>query len=307
MPKHNQNPLIDLFGEAQRALPYREIQRDGDREPLRIGKPAASMRTLVIAETPLPSAAVGRLVPNMAAETMTLGAAIVAASRAAAAGANLVILPPHAEPAFVDRETGIMGTYAFPSEFVSVDPAAFSEIDDDEDTPETERPVSIAEISRDGRQFGVRFKIGHTEQKARGGQQVADEVLQAIISGVAQVADKVLLQAILAGTPGAFSLATAAAAGVKAASLRALIGSDATGAEFRNDGTLTAAGITGEFTPTIEETIIGEFARAAIVVGPEMTLTAERLDAAGSLTVQAWVNIAAAVPDISKFWTIEAA
>jgi hypothetical protein len=307
------NPLLALIAEAQRAMPYTERARPGDLEPLRIAKRAAAARTLVLKSTPLPTLfnAEGRMMgkptANLAGETMTLGAAIVQASRTAQAGANLIVLEERPEPQFVDPQTGAMSMYEFPGEFVSVDPAPFAEVEDDEDTPETERPIHVAEIARDGRQFGVRFKVNRAEQKRRGEQQVADEMLLAIVSGVAQAADLALLEAIKAVTPAAFTLGAAAAAGVRVGDLHALVGTGAAGAEFRADGQLVAAGIRAELTPGIAETIVGDFNRAALVVGPELTIMADRMNTRGDVTVQAWLNIDAAVPDRSKFWTVAGA
>lgn len=311
-PREHTNPLLAVFAEAARAMPFTERARPGDAEPLRITKRAAAARTLLLKSTPLPTLfnAEGRMVgtpaANLAGETLTLGAAIVLASRTAQAGANLIVLDERPVPQFVDPQTGAISAYEFPGEFVSIDPAPFAEVADDADTPETARPLHLAEIKREGRQFGVRFKVNRAEQKARGEQQVADEVLGAIISGVAQVADLVLLQAIKAATPAAFSLAAAAAAGVRVGDLRALVGTAANGATFRADGQLVAAGIPAELTPAIAETIVGAFDRAALVVGPELTILADRLNARGDLNVQAWLNIDAAVPDVGKFWTVGA-
>lgn len=307
-PHPTQNPLLPVFAEAARAMPYTERARPGDMDPLRISKRAASARTLVLQSTPLPSIfdREGRTIrepaANMAGQTIMLGAAIVNASRTVQAGAN-VIVHEHEMPVKVGNDIALA---SFPVHFVTVDPAVFAEVSDDADTPETDRPVYVAEVVRGGRSLGVRFKVTRREAKDRGENQVADEVLAAIIAGVAQAADKVLLDAILAANPEAFTLAKAAASGLRIADIRAMVGTAAAGAEFRADGQLVAAGVPAELTPGIAATVVGAFDRAAVVLGPEMTIIADRLNVRGDLSVQAWLNIDAAVPDVSKFWTVEA-
>lgn len=316
------NPLVPIFAEASRAMPYVERDRPGDREPLRINKHAAAVRTLVLKSTPMPALfdREGRMVRqpagNLAGQTMMLGAAIVNASRTAQAGANIIVME-HIEPQIIESgsDSKNMVFMSSPTHFVTVDPATFAEVADDSDTPETDPPVHVAQVVRDGRSFGVRFKVTRAQQKERGEQLVADELLAAIISGVAQTADLVLLEAIKAATPAAFTLGAAAAAGVRFTDLRALVGTDGAGAHVSASGNLVAwpfninvqtGGIAAELTPGIAETIVGAFDHAAVVLGPEMTVIAERLNARGDLMVQGWLNIDAAVPDVSKFWTVGA-
>lgn len=308
----NINPIADVLQEATRALPYHATKRAGYDEPAYIKKPAASLRTLVLTKATLPKLNDrGQLVrnpkANMAGEVIPCSTAIANASRVSAAGASMVFLPEHADPVIVETGSNskIMATAAHPRQFVTVDPAGFAEIADDMEVPTTARPILMAPIDPDSlRQFSVRMKVNHKEQIDRGGQQVADEILASIVAGISQTVDKVFIEAVLATTPATFTLAAAAAKGAKVESLRALVGTAGAGAAFRADGQLIAAGIPAELTATTASTLVGWFERGAVVIGPDVSILAERLNVNGDLTVTAWFSLAAAIPDGDSFWTV---
>ena len=306
------NPLLAVIAEAQRAMPYIERDRPGDQEPLRINKRAASLRNLMLVDTPVRVDRNGRVMVgsngNSAGQTITISDAIFQNSRFAQAGGNLVFLADHAQPQIIETfsDTKLMGTYTFPKSFVVVDPAALAEIDDDTDQAVSDLPMVLSEINRDNqRSFGVTFKLTRAQQKARGEQQTADELMCAIVTGLARVVDKLAVEAILANTPAAFSLASAATAGLRIGDLRGLVGTDGTGATFRADGQLVVAGgIEAELTPVTDQTIVGAFDRAAALIGTDMAILCNRLNKNGDVTVSAWLSVDAVCPDAGKFWTV---
>ncbi len=150
--------------------------------------------------------------------------------------------------------------------------------------------------------------------EVRGEEQTAAEVLTAIFTGLSRVVDKLALQAILANNPEQFSLAKAAAAGVRYKDLRGLIGTDGHGAFCGADNELKilpfnltgwqAGGIPAELTPVMTQTVVGEFSRAQAIIGPDMTILVNRLNTRGDVTISAWLSVDAVAPDAGRFWTV---
>lgn len=305
------NPLIDLFTEAQRAMPDVLVGKDNDNQRY-IKRKAASLRTLVLNKSTMPvlngtGQLIGAAHANIAGQTIPCSTAIAKGSRVAEAGASLIYLPDHFTPQFIGKELVAMKTREFPRHFVDVDAATFAEIPDDEEVATSDRPFNLAPINLDDlRQFSVRFKVNHKEQVDRGGEQVANEILAGIMAGISRTVDAVYLGTVLAATPEAFALSKAAAKGAKVQNLRGLVGTDGAGAEFRADGQLVVAGIQAELTAAMEATVIGWFERGAVVMGPDLSILAERLNANGDLDVTAWFSLMAVVPDAGKFWTVSA-
>lgn len=305
-PSTPQNPLLSAIQEAQGAMPYVARHTPGIDEPQYLPKKAASLRTLMLSSTSVRVDRAGKIIvgstANMAGETITIEKAIFQGSRFAQAGGTLVFLPEHAQPV----ETGLTGMVAMRNEPVSfsvVNPADLELVADDDDATDSTLPVFVSTIDRTGQKsYGVSFKLSRADQKARGEQTTADEMLASIVAGLSKVVDSLAMQAILATTPANFSLAAAAAAGVRFGELRALVGTDATAAEIRTDGHLTAAGIEAELTDTMTETVIGDFSKAAAVIGPDLQILVSRLNKNGDVTVTAWLSADAVCPAAGRFW-----
>jgi hypothetical protein len=117
----------------------------------------------------------------------------------------------------------------------------------------------------------------------------------------------VLLSAIAATTPANFSLALAAAQGLKWGELRAIVGTSANGATVSQDGHLRAGGVPAELTADTASTIIGAFSRAGVAIGESVEVYFERIDSSGLLAVTAWASMLPLVPDASKFWLVPGA
>jgi len=234
-----------------------------------------------------------------------LSDAVLAGSRAAAAGARLVLIPAAAEPItagngevyFTKRET----------RFDVIDAADFAVVTDAADVTTSDLPVHRALVDLETMPaLGFRVDLSRRDQKAYADGQLADTALASIALGLARAADQVLLAAIVASTPSAFTLAKAATAGFEFSELRALVGTAGTGAAVGQDGTLRAAGVMAELTPDAAATVVGSWSRAAIAVHEEITLTAERIDVNGGLTLTCWTNIQALLPLPGAFWTLGA-
>lgn len=310
------NPLLALIDQAQRAMPYHARYTPGIEEPSLVPKKAAALRTLVLNKTSVRVDRSGQIIVgnagNMAGETITIDKAIFKGSRFAQAGGTLVFLPEHAAPedtgtAIAHQEvTGnamVQAMRAEPVSFAVVNPAEFELVGDDDDAPAGTLPVFVADFSRaDQKSYGVSFRLTRAQRLARGEQTTADELLASVVAGLSKVVDRLALQAILATTPTSFSLSAAAAAGVRFAELKAMVGSDATAAAILDDGRLTAHGITAELTDVMTETVIGDFSKAAAVIGPDLQILVSRLNKNGDVSVTAWLSVDALCPAAGKFW-----
>lgn len=301
--------VLEAITEAQRSQAAVPVIPHGFTEPTGfIGRPAASLRTLVLKDTAMTFGKDGQVKVghglNSAGETRSVADAIFQQSRFVQAGGNLEFWP-HIEPQLINTGSTerTMGLVVQPRFFSVVNPATLSQIDDDADVTVSGAPLFLADITRSGQKsYGVAFKLTRRQMKERGDEQTAAELLTGIYSGVARIVDELALAAILANNPETFTLAKAAAAGVRVADLRSLVGTAGTGASFRADGQLVAAGIEGELTPVTDKTVIGQFDRALAVVGSDMFVQSNRLNVNGDVTVTAWLSVDAVAPDAGRFW-----
>lgn len=305
------NPLTEMIAEAQRAQHHQDFKRDGFDDPIRIRKPAASLRTLSLKNSFMP-ALIGQdgttltaaPIANLAGEKIPMSAAIIANSRVAKAGAHIIIRPDQTRAIAMGQRGGV-AIASQAGHFVTVEAAPFDTVPDEADVPVSLIPVSRAKLDWEtAPSIGVRFHLNHKTQKDIGNDQYAAELMAAITIGLANAADKLLLAAINATTPAAFTIGAAAGQGIATHELRGLIGTAGTGAAFRNDGTLTAAGVSGELTNAMQNTLVGAFNRAAIAIHEDVSVLAERTSAAGALDVTCWCSMIALVPDAQKFWSV---
>ena len=304
------NQIADLLQEASNASPVIIRERGHGIEPQFIPSKAASLRNLLLTTTALPvingpdsrfTAPQG----NLSGHSTKLDTAIIRSSRVAAAGANIIVRPVPSR-AYATGLTGGVSLYEQDTYFVTVAPAEFARVADGEAVEVTPVPASRAHIKWDEAiKLAVRFNVPRSVPRTYGQQHVANEILTAIPLGIARAADNLLLTAINAAEPSAFSVASAAAQGLKAAELRALIGTNGTGAQFRADGQLIAAGVAGEMTADMAGTVVGAFDRAAVAIHDEIRILAERLDSNGNMAVTCWVDMIPLLPDTAKFWVVE--
>lgn len=303
------NQITELLQEAANASPVMIRERGNGLEPQFIDQPAASLRKLTLTTAPLPviNNKDGRYTAptgNMSGTSTKLDTAIIRASRVAAAGASIIVRPVPAR-AYATGLTGGVSTYEQDTYFVTVAPAVLANVADGEAVAVTPVPASRAQIKWDEAiKKAVRFTVPRSVMRTYGQDHVANEIMTAIPLGIARAADNLLLTAINAATPSAFSVASAAAQGLNAGELRALIGTNGTGAQFRADGQLIAAGIAAEMTADMAGTVVGAFDRAAIAIHDEIRVLGERLDGYGNLTVTCWVDMIPLLPDPAKFWSV---
>ncbi|NRO99213.1 hypothetical protein GWC77_25290 [Paraburkholderia sp. NMBU_R16] len=309
------NPLTSLMEAAERALGYRDYGSADNprREPF----PAASRVMIDLSQF----VADGNPSPNVygvqnrpAGETLTLDprAVIEQHSVVAQAGTRIIIAHPRDRAIAIgggEKTDGLLGFYEDPQLVRNVEPAQFATLADASDATVSSLPFRDQLFTWPSVPTAA-FRVTVTRDQNRqvgGGDDLRDALLRSVLMGLGLYADKLLLTAIAAATPAAFTFGAAAAKFLKVDDLRAVIGTTGTGAGYRGDGAFVAnPGIPGEISEATAGTYIGAFSSAAVAVWPELTVQARRLSTAGDLEVTCLVNAQAVLPDAGKFWTVAA-
>lgn len=303
-------PLAQLIDTASRQLGYADHIPAGYTEPTaRIRKLAGtngtiSLRSLLPEVTGTPARPSMAATMRPAGEAMTLGQAVLANSRVAMAGAHVILLP---EPRLIDGTAPALAEV--PSGLRIIRPAPFAEVI--ETLGEGEIPAStLADIITEGavdrammKQIGVRIPLPRSAMKDVGEAQLTAEVLASIALGVGSAIDRLLLSALVAATPAAFTPAAAATKGIRWQELMALVGTSGAGAAA-DRGDLFVAGVPAEITPDMAATIVAAYDRFAVIVSPEIDLLVTRVDAAGSVTLTGWFDAQTIIPDAGFAWAV---
>lgn len=305
--------LAALLSDAKLAQPHVAHVPAGLAEPTAfIPKPAAVSSVLGLDADSLPAliekdGAIART-PFAApgAQTLRLDAAIAHASRVAQAGAAIIIRREPDSAAATGR-TGEIILQRVPGSFDVIEPATFSAVADDADVAVSPAPRYSAAIDFSAVESrAVCIEVPRSMQRSVGRELLGAELLTAVALGLARVADSVLLEALAGATLADFSLAAAAASGVRFDELRALIGTTGTGAAVDAAGKLRAAGIPAELTADTASTYAGAFDRAAVAFHADIPLHVERRDAAGNLALTCYVTAQALLPAPGFFWNVSA-
>ena len=264
-----------------------------------------------------------------AGETQTLRGAVMEAARTVQAGARLLELPPQEVEAPRPGEPILREAIG---RFEVISPASFAPVelsptadplvthadfagDADEGTvPDSPLPWAGADLDRGALvQRAFRVSVPRSTLRERGEDDIAAQLMLSISHGLAQAVDAEILGAILASEPAGFWFGSAAAKGLRAGSLRALVGRDGNGvsdtaleAYAPADSLKVFGWVPAEFSPAIEPTLIGDYSRVACWVQPEIDVLAER-GVDGALIVTCWADFAAALPDAGYFWRAEPA
>lgn len=299
--------------DAYAASPVRPHQPAGFNEPIRY-TPVLTIRSLTasLAGDGMPNLfdKDGKLkrVPNAAPSTgaVKMQAVVIANSRAAMAGAAVVILPEAAILRPVGQN-GVIGTERIPGFFRNVNPAAWVTVADGDTLPESAFPIETANINIDDGvvkavrlKFTRRQRLNYVEQEG-----LINQLVASITLGLARAADEVLFSELGSRSLAPFAIAEAAAQGLSFGELRAIVGTNANGAVIDSAGALRAGGIPAELTAETAETFVGDFSRAAVAIRDDVIIRAERTGLAGEMTLYAWASMQPLIPDDSKFWVIE--
>lgn len=298
--------------DAKIAQPIRAHIAPGFQEPTTYSR-QSTIRGLVapLKTSKLPPlfAASGKLrrVPgaHLAAETVYLSDAIAANSRAAEAGAVVIVREAPTDAVALGNGASDVALLSVPAEFRVVKAASFATVADDaEVSASPEMPVTVAEIDWSlSIAKAVRFEVPRSVSRRVAPDLLQAEFVAALALGVARAVDEVACSAILDTTPAAFTLAQVASEDLRFAELSALVGREGAGASATQDGKLRVAGVAAELTADMDETIVGAWNRAAIVIGDEIAIHFDKTKKNGQLSVTAWVNMMAVVAEPAKFWT----
>ncbi|MXK57953.1 hypothetical protein GRT41_15845 [Burkholderia pseudomallei] len=308
------NPVAQAAEVAMRAMGFHEHFTPGIDEPKRIPTPAVGSGGMSLDRAlSLAGAADGVYGLNMvpAGETNDLDprSVIEANSRVVTAGARLIIAHKKPRPIY-DPQSGNNhpGFYEETALVRHVDPAAFATVVDGADAALSPFPIhdaSFAWGSTPHQAFHV--KSTRAQHRAVGGAELNDAFMVAILRGLGELADQLLLNAILAATPAAFTFGAAAARHAKYDELRALVGTAGTGAGIAGDGSFRAGGVFAELTAATDKTVVGLFNRAAIAFRPELSVHVKRLNVVGDTELTVFANAQAVVPNpAGDFWTVNA-
>jgi hypothetical protein len=242
---------------------------------------------------------------SLAGKSVRFDSALIAASLVAQAGAAIVVMPDPVEP-LATGTGGVVALHRKPTGFAIADPAKMSTVADDADTPVSAAPIHRAAISLDNAiTKGFRLELPRSEVKAAGDREEFEALLLAsLVLGVARACDDVLLDAIAASAPAEFTLAAAAAQGLRFGDLRGFIGTTGAGAAVGQDGVLRLAGVAAELTDTTPSGIVGAFQHAGVAVGPDLAMHADRIGKAGAVSIQVFADLVPLLPVPGRFWTV---
>lgn len=264
------------------------ISLDGDTLPA-----ASAAEALGIRYEPLAPDSVGKLVK--------LSHLVALHSRFCEAGGNLVLA--NRAPKGTTKAGGDPDFYTRPERLRLIKPAAFSLLGDGLEVAETAYPATELEVKiGDAANYSVHFKVTRRTQKSLPDDLLAYEIALAISKGVANLVDKIMLDAIIAAAPGAFSLGSLAGKDVRIDEIRGIVGTAGTGATWRGDGVFSVAnGIPAELSPAISGTVAGAFNKAFVVLSDETRIVLRRNDLMGSMDVLSHVSVKAGLVDKSFF------
>jgi hypothetical protein len=247
----------------------------------------------------------------LAGEVVTLSGGIIANSRVAKTGAHVILRTESTNGFAVGKTADDVVFERTPARFVNVDAAQFGTVAEDADAPSVglASVVRAADLTADWgaakmKAFSMELKRSDLHRVKT--DELLAEVMTAITLGVARAADEVLLSAITAAMPDAFTLAALASRGLRFGDVRALAGTSATGAAVGADGVLRVAGVPAELTPDMAGTLVGAWSRAGVAVNDEVTVIFERVNPNGRLALSVWATMLPVVPDASVFWKVSA-
>lgn len=276
-------------------------------------EPQADMRRLSLRELRVGGSVTGDGLLHFsgAGEKTRLAVDVIAeASRVVAAGAKVVLIADAAQPVkdsagqmhMVETQGGLF--VAEPAPFVKISPA----------TPATDAalPVFRSMVDRSLSIGGTptlafRTVISRRERHRWMDTQLDDALLSSIVQGIGRTVDEVLLTTIMNQVPAAFTVAAAAARGLRIDDLRGIVGRSGNGAGHRGDGVFCAANIPAEISADLDDTVVGAFHKSGVAIHEEVVLMAQRTNTDGDMAVTCLINIESLLPvtgALLPFWTV---
>ncbi|WP_186122871.1 hypothetical protein [Burkholderia gladioli] len=231
-------------------------------------------------------------------------AAIALRSVCVAAGSRLIVAKERPAPDFGTapsfyKDIGLVRR---------VLPAAFGLVADGAQAVVSPLPTRDAMLNfADAPSHAFSTTITRSQDRAvGGGRDLEAALLSSILLGLSNAADNALLAAIVAAAPANFSFGAAAAANLRFADLRGIVGTGGAGAAVRQDGVLGVQGVGAELTNETAATIVGAFGTSAVWIDPRISLHVKRTNVDGSIQITVFANIVPLLPDSAAFFTINA-
>jgi len=220
-------------------------------------------------------------------------------SSVARAGARILV----AQMAPAEVHGGLQVMYHQDALLRTVDPSPFALVADGAEAATSPHPVHEALFNwTNCPSYAFRTKITRADRRSIGGDGLRAAIMIGVLKGLGELADNLVLQAILAATPAAFSLGAASARFSRFDELRALVGTAGIGAVVGQDGVLRANGIMAELTAAANQTVIGRFTRSAVAIRPELAVHAHRINNNGDTELTVFANAQAVVSNAGDFW-----
>ncbi len=237
---------------------------------------------------------------------LRMSEAIMRLSRVCRAGGQMVF----ANTAPVSAPSTANGPvfYTRPTVAKILKPAPFTPLADGAQVAVSAWPTVTDTVTvKDAATHSVHLKISRRDQKSMPDELLAYEIGYAVVHGLANLFDQVVLAAILAKNPAAFSFGAMAAHNVSAQDLRAIVGTNGTGFVMRADGTPALSnGLPAELSPSMAQTIAGDFGTAFGFVADHTRLVLKRTAVDGELDVVCHVSVKPSVPDVGYFGVVGA-
>lgn len=277
------------FDEPRHRLPITPavvgtVSLDGETVPA-----ATAAASLGISYEPLEAGSPGKV--------LSLSHLVALRSRFCQAGGNLVLANKAPARTIPDEDT----LYTRPEKLRLIKATPFAALGDGLAAPETAYPVDELEVKMgDAANYSTHFKVSRRLQKDLPPALLAYEIAWSIARGIANLVDKVALDAIAAAAP-AFSFGAMAAKDVRADELRAIAGTTGTGFSYNAAGDPVVNGMPADLSPAIAGTVAGAFGRAFMVLSDETRVVLKRNDVLGGMEALVHINVKPGLVDADYF------
>lgn len=244
-----------------------------------------------------------------AGSTVRLSTAVAGLSACSQAGAGVIQWDQAEKAVRLGAGTGEVALMRRPKALRIVKPAVFSELDhdadDDAEISDQAHPALVAPFDfKAAKTLAAAWTVSRADRRSVDPGVLAGEIAQAIVRGIAATADRLILDAIAATEPAPFTLAGLASRGFQLGNVAAIAGTAGAGAAIGEDGVLRAAGVPARLTDQAAVSVIGDFTRAALVLGETLDVHARKLNRDGSLEISVIATALPVIADPAAFWGV---
>jgi hypothetical protein len=307
------NPLRDAFAEAGRAHPPVYQQGSGaDAKFIRMPGEAASGARINLADLLANSVQADNVLGVNAVDagqSMTIDpvATITAHSVAIQQGVRLVLQHPRDRAIAIngERTNGLLGFFRDPSLVRRTLPVVFGDVADG--AAAAAQPLPFKDASYEfGDAPSAAFSVTVTRAQDRavgGGDALWSALLEAILGGLGQYVDRLVLAAMKAANPTAFDFSKAAAQFLQESDLAGV--TNGVAATYRGDGKFVVSpGIPAMLSAQADAAYVYAPRTLVAALWPDVDVRVSRLNTQGDATVTVFASGKAIVPDANVVWTV---